>query len=410
MKKHHVVLGICFLFPVILAIAGSIWLRSQRTESLETMIKDGVLATYNNKTIRWEDLVDYMRMPPTEDGSILRSLEMTPEDVMGLEGENPEFFSSSNGQLLILRMLKHIALLNWLEEQEFETPPALDSDVEIYRQQLLMNAMEDTFTSYTPEIKQEELLDYYVRNSSTFYREGKRLARHIMMYDTATLDEENPSASPEEILYRLRNGEDFYQLITHSESSSAEQNGQLGWLSKGSVAEPFDTTLWALEIGEVTGPIEVMDTLHFIQLLDIQDEGLLPFEDCVDEIREILQRERETEYRYKVLGITPGPDGSVSRTEYEDALLAAAYENNLHRSDKLTEQVESYRWYRQADLWFQEKVQSGGWLPLTSTNQDSIWVRESQTAAGLLDQIDFRPTVYLDTSASERSEEFPSSH
>ncbi|WP_457676942.1 peptidylprolyl isomerase [Thiolapillus sp.] len=104
---------------------------------------------------------------------------------------------------------------------------------------------------------------------------GGRDAYHLRHILIATPDgassEEIAKArkQAEDILQRLRNGEDFATLATrYSAGQQALDGGDLGWLEAGQVPTLFVKDLATMERGEVHGPYQAASGFHIIKLED----------------------------------------------------------------------------------------------------------------------------------------------
>lgn len=93
-------------------------------------------------------------------------------------------------------------------------------------------------------------------------------ARHILV---------QTEAEARDILTRLQNGEDFATLAAqHSiDVTTRENGGDLGWFVRDELLEPTlaDTT-FALQPGEVVGPVQTSLGFHIVQLLEKADRPL----------------------------------------------------------------------------------------------------------------------------------------
>ena len=93
-------------------------------------------------------------------------------------------------------------------------------------------------------------------------------ARHILV---------QTEAEARDVLARLQNGEDFAALAgQHSiDMTTRENGGDLGWFVRDELLEPTlaDTT-FALQPGEVVGPVQTSLGFHIVQLLEKADRPL----------------------------------------------------------------------------------------------------------------------------------------
>lgn len=90
--------------------------------------------------------------------------------------------------------------------------------------------------------------------------------------DSSAVDEYNNSAKQkaEDILRRVRQGEDFAKLAQeNSEDSSKDQGGDLGWFGKGVMVPEFEQAAFALKKGEVTEQlVKTQFGYHIIKKID----------------------------------------------------------------------------------------------------------------------------------------------
>ncbi|MBI1387656.1 MAG: hypothetical protein GC154_04345 [bacterium] len=406
-ERRRVLLAIAA--PVLVAIAVALLMRVHNASHMRQLVESGVLAVYDGGQVTDEDVRGYIAHPPTEDSPILRALELTPEDMDGLDSEAPEWLEQEFAQALLKRIIQHIVIVNVLLDENVAVPPDVEEDTNTYREGLMLERLESELDQIAPEITQQEMLSYYAKNPGEFFQEGKRLARHVMVYDESHPSyDDSPEAVTAAVISReLNEGADFHDLVQYSQSETAASDGYLGWVGKGVTSVPFEKALWALDIREITGPVQVGDTLHFIQLIDKIDEGLLPFDQCQDQIRAMLLEQKSMRHRYNLLGLSyPGDEGHEER--YHAALLKAAYAKGYDKDEEIAAKTEAYHRFRVADSVFKKRVEAYKRRKGISSDEEPPWLSESVTAQNLLNRFDFKLLVKLNTPESNRPDDHPS--
>ena len=82
------------------------------------------------------------------------------------------------------------------------------------------------------------------------------------------LDPQKTRARAEDVLTRLRAGENFAALAKQfsSDTSNKDQGGDLGWFGRGRMVKPFEDAAFALRPGELSGIVETQFGFHIIKL------------------------------------------------------------------------------------------------------------------------------------------------
>jgi peptidyl-prolyl cis-trans isomerase D len=110
-------------------------------------------------------------------------------------------------------------------------------------------------------------------------------AAHILLSD-------KDDALIAEIQAKVDADADFTQLVKEysQDVATAETGGDLGFTTGDTFPEAFEQALAALEVGQVSAPVETESGTHFIKLLEVEKSEFL-FEDQKERIAQELQQE-----------------------------------------------------------------------------------------------------------------------
>ena len=125
-----------------------------------------------------------------------------------------------------------------------------------------------------------------VRSSSGFHlvyladaTGGERLVRqtnvrHILIKPTEVLSESAAEALAEELMERVRNGEEFGALARQysDDIGSAAEGGELGWTNPGQMVPEFEATMASAKEGEVTSPFRSEFGWHILEVTGRRDK------------------------------------------------------------------------------------------------------------------------------------------
>lgn len=116
--------------------------------------------------------------------------------------------------------------------------------------------------------------------------------RHILVEDEATANE---------VLEKLADGEDFADLAAEYslDTSNKDNGGDLDWFTYGMMVEPFEEAAFALEIGEISAPVETDFGFHILESLGKDDLLLDPnaYQGLLNEAYSNWLSEKKAEYR-----------------------------------------------------------------------------------------------------------------
>ena len=110
-------------------------------------------------------------------------------------------------------------------------------------------------------------------------------ASHILVEDKATA---------EDIRAKLADGAAFADLAKeYGTDGTAEKGGELGWFEQGDMVPEFSEAAFALEVGEVSEPVETPFGWHLIRVADRRDKPVPKLEEVRQEIAQSLAEQAQ---------------------------------------------------------------------------------------------------------------------
>jgi len=141
-----------------------------------------------------------------------------------------------------------------------------------------------------------EVAEFYSANQEAFQGPEEVRARHILrVVDQQAGDDVRAAAqwAAAEARERALAGEDFAELAREfSQGPSAPRGGDLGFFSLEDMVEPFVSTAFALEPGEISEVVETRFGYHVIKLEERRAAGLRPLEEIREQLRAALVERR----------------------------------------------------------------------------------------------------------------------
>jgi len=188
---------------------------------------------------------------------------------------------------------------NYSSEEEFErdlkekgiSKKFLEDE---FRNQLLRSKIYNKVTADVI-VTDEEVKQYYEDNKDTLFlvpeqvRAGHILAMFPWKKDNSEENEEGRKEAREKIEMieqKLKNGKNFEDLAQQysDDKSSAENGGNLGYISKGQMVKEFDDVLFSLDEGEISDIVETEFGFHIIKVYERQEEYIQKFSEVKESI------------------------------------------------------------------------------------------------------------------------------
>lgn len=288
------------IFSCLLALLGSL---AGPARPAESVIVDRVVAVVNEEIITLSDLQRELakRTDIKDDRVILeemidQKLLMAAAKRSGMDVSDKELDEA----------VDDIMKRNGMDAVQFSV--ALNREgltLEQYRtelrQQMTLSRLVNKFVRTGLSVEEGEIRAYYDRNPQLFALPEEMRVRHLLVKVDAKATAAQIAAAQEKarsLRERLDRGEDFIRLIhDYSESPSAVQDGDLGFLQRGHAVAEIEDAATALRPGQYAGPVRAHDGFHIIRLEEIRTP-LRPYERVKDEISKMLfEQKMENTYR-----------------------------------------------------------------------------------------------------------------
>ncbi|MFD2444410.1 peptidylprolyl isomerase [Bacillus sp. CGMCC 1.16607] len=140
------------------------------------------------------------------------------------------------------------------------------------------------------KITEDEMKTYFEENKETYAQKEQIKASHILVKDEATA---------KEVTAKLAAGGDFAKLAKEysTDTSNADQGGDLGYFERGTMVTEFDDVAFSLEKNKISDPVKTKFGYHIIKVVDKKEAKEAVFADHKKEIKEaIFQEKMQTEY------------------------------------------------------------------------------------------------------------------
>jgi peptidyl-prolyl cis-trans isomerase C len=165
------------------------------------------------------------------------------------------------------------------------------------RRDMMIRKMMEGEAASVAEATEPEAKDFYDKNPDKF-KQGELLrASHILVKADEQADEatkKQARAKIDDILERVRAGEDFAKLAReNSDDGSKDQGGDLGFFRRGQMVPPFDQAAFALQPGEISDVVTTQFGYHIIKSVERKDAQVVPYDKVQPQILKFLSDKKK---------------------------------------------------------------------------------------------------------------------
>jgi parvulin-like peptidyl-prolyl isomerase len=154
------------------------------------------------------------------------------------------------------------------------------------RKEMLFDKLVAVDVNASVSVSDEEAADYFDEHPDACKTETRVRAFQIVLRDPE---------KAKEIKARLEAGEDFAGIAARvSIGPEAARGGDLGWISRGTMPEPLDETLFRLPEGRVSPVIKSAYGYHILKVTEKRPSRARTFEECKGDLKAaILVRKQD---------------------------------------------------------------------------------------------------------------------
>jgi peptidyl-prolyl cis-trans isomerase C len=122
-------------------------------------------------------------------------------------------------------------------------------------------------------VSEEAVRKLYDENIGALKPEPQVHARHILV---------ETKEEAEAVAERLKKGEDFAEVAKETSKDPRAEGGDLGFFGRGQMVKPFSEAAFALEVDEISEPVQTPFGWHIIKIEEKRDRKPPSFEDVKD--------------------------------------------------------------------------------------------------------------------------------
>lgn len=209
-------------------------------------------------------------------------------------GQKAQAYNSPEGRRAILdQLINKQLLIAEAKRNFFEADPAFQAQLTKLKDELLANfALEKALANV--KIDDAEIKQFYEDHKDELVADATVEASHILV-DT----EEKAN----EIAADIAAGKITFEDAARQYSScpSSAEGGALGAFGRGQMVPEFDAAVFAMEVGEISGPVKTQFGYHLIKLTAKNDAAAIPFEQIKPQLaQQVLAEKQQKAYTSKI--------------------------------------------------------------------------------------------------------------
>jgi len=212
--------------------------------------------------------------------------------------------------VLVKRMIEVRVVSDIAKKEGFDKRPDVKEQADLTTDNFIVNEYMAKVVIKDIGVTDKDVELYYELVKGKYTVPEQARARHILIKTSKTSTDEEKrkaKAKTEEILERLKKGEDFAKLAEQysEDAKSKAKGGDLGYFSRGKKADSFENAAFTLKPGEISGIIETNFGFHILKTEDIKAARTKTLEEVksllTDELKNQWAKNKVSEFLDKAM-------------------------------------------------------------------------------------------------------------
>jgi len=196
-------------------------------------------------------------------------------------------------QQILDQYLQREALAAVIEKEGKLDTALTRAELNEFRKQMLISRYFDQYLRDT--VSDAAVRNYYASHADQ-YQTRKVHVAHILFRTNRTMGKVERQAkltAAQEAASQLRTGKSFDEVAAafSEDTVSAKKGGDLGWLKEGAIDPNFSSTVFSMNVGDVSEPFETAFGYHIVKLIEGPLVVKQPFKAVSGDIRYQLRNE-----------------------------------------------------------------------------------------------------------------------
>ncbi len=196
-------------------------------------------------------------------------------------------------EVILQKIVRMLAVADYARSKGFDKNPDIKEQMRLLTDNFLASAYlkMDVADKAAENLTDQDLKVFYNTHKDEFKApEMVKASRILIRVDKGASEGSQKAAKEkaEEILKRLKKGEDFAKLASQFSDDEATRvkGGELGFMPKGKMVPEFDKAAFSAKPGEVVGPIRTSYGYDIVKVEEMKPAAVEPFDKVKDSVKE----------------------------------------------------------------------------------------------------------------------------